>query len=189
MQVLRSDAAFRWYLLARAASQLTVMTTGYYTVLALRRFDAGAELIGWLAASLAISQAISNPVMGLAGDRWGHRNVMATGMLAGSLAAFIALSAPTVGWLFPAYLLTGIAMNAAFVIPLSLNLRFGNENNRPVYLGLSSTVTAPSIVLAPLLGGFVMEQVSFEAGFGIAVVGGVIAAMIIRLKVYFPVAR
>ncbi|MCB9177701.1 MAG: MFS transporter [Caldilineae bacterium] len=170
--ILRRDTAFRRFLIARTLAQVTTMAAAYYTLFAIRRFGASGELLGWMTAVFALAQVLGNPLLGWAGDRWGHVSAMRLGLLAGSLGAGAAILAPNAGWLFVAYFLTGLANVAAFTLPLSMNLRFGSPTERPIYIGLSSTLTAPSIVLAPLLGGWLVERYGFGAAFLLALIGG-----------------
>ncbi len=178
--LLRRDGDFRRFLIARTLAQLCTMAAAYYTLYALRRFDAGAEMVGWLTAVFAAAQTLGNPLLGWAGDRWGHVSAMRMGLLAGSLGAIIAMLAPGVAWLFAAYFLSGLANIAAFTLPLALNLRFGSPEERPIYIGLSSSLTAPSIFLAPLLGGWLAGSLGFWACFLLAAVGGIGASLALR---------
>ena len=174
--ILRRDGAFRRFLVARTLAQVTTMAAAYYTLYAIRRFGASGELLGWMTAVFALAQVLGNPLLGWAGDRWGHVSAMRLGLLAGSLGAGVAILAPSAGWLATAYFLTGLANVAAFTLPLSMNLRFGSPAERPLYIGLSSTITAPSIVLAPLIGGWLVGRYGFGAAFTLALVGGLGAA-------------
>jgi len=184
--VLRADANFRWFLAARAMAQFAVMAAAFYTVYAITRFEVSATTAGWLTATFAVAQTVANPALGWAGDRWGHRRAMMLGMAAGAAGAAIALIAPVASWLFPAYFLTGVANVAAFVLPLALNLRFGGSSERIVYIGLSSSLTAPSIVLAPIAGGWIATALGYRATFALAAAGALGAMAILRYRVAEP---
>lgn len=182
MDILRADPDFRWFIAARTLAQVCTMAAAYYTVYALRRFGADGAALGWMTALFAMAQALGNPLLGWAGDRWGHRAAMSLGLVAGSLGALIALLAPDISWLYGAYFLTGLANVAAFTLPLAMNLRFGTPAQRPTYIGLSSTLTAPSIFLAPWIGGILAEHLGYGATFGLAALGGLGAALILMRR-------
>lgn len=185
-RILASDVNFRWFLVARTAAQTTVMASAYYTVYAIQRFGAGPATAGYLTAAFALAQTVGNPLMGWLGDHWGHRRTMALGMLAGAAGAGVALAAPSASWLFAAFVLTGIANVAAFTLPLALNLRFGAPDQRTAYIGLSSSLTAPSIVLAPMVGGWLAGAAGFRAAFAVAAAGGLVAAAVLLARVREP---
>lgn len=185
-RILARDANFRWFLVARTCAQATVMAAAYYTVYAVQRFGAGPAAAGYLAATFAVAQTVGNPAMGWLGDRWGHRRTMALGMLAGAGGAGIALAAPGVLWLHAAFFLTGLANVAAFTLPLAYILRFGAPDQRTAYIGLSSSLTAPSIVLAPIVGGWLAGAAGFGAAFAVAAAGGLAAAAVLGVKVREP---
>lgn len=185
-RILAGDANFRWFLAARTCAQVTVMAAAYYSVYAIKHFGVGPATAGYLAATFALAQTVGNPFMGWAGDHWGHRRTMTLGMLAGAAGALVALAAPAPTWLFAAFALTGIANVAAFTLPLALNLRFGAPDERTAYIGLSSTVTAPSIFLAPLIGGWLADRAGYGATFAVAAAGGLVAALVLWTKVEEP---
>lgn len=184
--VLGRDANFRWFLAARSLAQVAVMAAAFYTVYAVKHFGISATTAGLLTAMFAFAQVVANPLMGWAGDHWGYRRIMALGMAAGAAGAAVALAAPAPSWLFLAYFLTGVANVAAFTLPLALNLRFGGPAERTVYIGLSSSLTAPSIVLAPIAGGLLASLAGYGATFALAVAGGLGAAAVLGLKVAEP---
>lgn len=184
--VVGRDRNFRWFLVARSLAQVSVMAAAFYTIYAVKHFHVRGTTAGGLTAAFALAQTVANPVMGWAGDRWGHRRMMALGMTAGATGAGLALAAPAAGWLFLAYFLTGVANVAAFTLPLALNLRFGGPAERTVYIGLSSSLTAPSIVLAPIVGGWLAGVAGYGATFAQAGLGGIAAAAVLELKVVEP---
>ncbi len=186
VDVLGRDHNFRWFLAARSLAQITVMAAAFYTVYAVQHFGISATTAGAMTAVFAFAQVVANPAMGWAGDHWGYRRIMALGLTAGAAGAAIALAAPAPGWLFLAYFLTGVANVAAFTLPLALNLRFGTPMERTVYIGLSSSLTAPSIVLAPIVGGLLASLAGYGATFLLAALGGLGAALVLRFRVVEP---
>ena len=77
---------------------------------------------------------------------------MIVGTVAAVIVPIVALQAPTVGWLFVIFVLTGISSVCFWLVGITFTLQFGSAKDRPAYVGLANTLTAPSGVLAPLLG-------------------------------------
>lgn len=178
--VLREDRGFRRYLLIRTLSQVSMMSTAFYTVFAADRHGLTAATAGLMTAVFAGAQVVGNPILGAAGDRWGHRPAMATGMIAAGAAALAAAAAPTLAWFYLVFALAGLANVAVWTLPLAMTLEFGTAADRPVYIGLANTLTAPSIALAPLFGGWLAQVAGYEALFGAAAVAGLGTALLLR---------
>ncbi len=85
-QILREDHNFRWFLVARLASQLGLMGFAFYSIYAVNHYGVSAAEIGWMTGVLMISNFAASLSMGWMGDRWGHRQVMILGW-SGCLAA------------------------------------------------------------------------------------------------------
>ena len=50
--------------------------------------------------------------------------------------------------------LTGVANTALWTIMMALTLQFGNDEERPTYVGMANTLVAPVTILAPFFGGW-----------------------------------
>jgi predicted MFS family arabinose efflux permease len=111
---------------------------------------------------------------------------MAIGAMAATMSATIAIVAPTPTWFYASFILTSIAIVAIWTIPLPLTVRFGPEEERPYYIGLSSTATAPATLIAPVIGGWLADTAGFQATFMVSVVCGVLMAAMLVFVVKDP---
>lgn len=168
--LLGRDANFRWFLGARFLSQFAVMGFSFYILYALRRFDMDTITAGYLTATLTLSQTVANAGMGWLGDRLGHRAMMILGAAAIFVSSILAWSATSLAWFYPIFLLTGLANVAVWTNSLSMTVDFGSEVDRPMYIGLSQTLTAPATILAPILGGWIVDLAGFQPTFIISTV-------------------
>jgi MFS family permease len=184
--ILRVDGNFRWYLIGRWLQSIVVIPSAFVTVYAVKRFNADPALLGLLTGSLMVTQMVANPLMGMLGDRWGHRQAMIAGTVAAVIVPIVALQAPTVGWLFVIFVLTGISSVCFWLVGITFTLQFGSAKDRPAYVGLANTLTAPSGVLAPLLGGWAIDASGYPAMFILALVGGILAVAVLALAVHDP---
>ena len=165
LRILRTDHNFDWFLLIRFLFQFATMGFSFYIVYALRRFSMDTVTAGYLTASLTISQTIANAGMGWLGDRIGHRAMLILGAVTAALSSILAWFAPSINWFYPIFVLTGIANVANWTIGMAMMVDFSGEKERPLYIGLSQTLTAPATILAPLLGGWIVDAVNFEFTF------------------------
>lgn len=187
--ILTQDHRFRWYLVTRALAQLGHMASAFYTIYAIQRFDAGPLLVARLVAAFALSQTLANPLLGWAADRYGFHGPKRLGLAAAAVGALIAAAAPRPEWLYASMALAGIAVVAIFTFPLAMNVQFGDSASRPVYIGLSSSLTAPAIIGAPLLGGWLADGVGYRSSFLLAAAGSVAAALALERMRRQPALR
>ncbi len=168
-QILRQDKNFRWFLVVRNLFNFASMAFGFYTVYAVQTFGMKEETAGVMTGVLAGIQIIANPVLGGLGDRFGHRRILAAGAMAAVVSAGLALWAPSLGWFYLIFLFAGLTGVAYWTIGMSMTLEFGCAQDRPAYIGLANTLTAPTSILAPLLGGWLADKVGYSMTFGVAV--------------------
>jgi len=177
--ILRRDGNFRWFLVARIFSQVALAGFAFYIIYCIRRFDMSDLTAGILTATLTIGQIVANPLMGWAGDRWGHRRVMILGACSAALSCLLACTAPSLAWFYPAMILAALGNVSVWTIGIAMMVGFGREEERPVYVGLSNTLVAPAAILAPVLGGWLADTAGYRATFLAAAAGGLVTAAIL----------
>ncbi len=189
MQVLRRDRNFTAYLVVRLLSQFATMGFAFYILYGLRRFGMDEVTAGFLTASLMITSTAANALMGWLGDRLGHRAMLIAGSLAVMLSSLIAWGAPSIGWMYPVFVLAGLANVAYWTCGMAITVEFGSEETRPVYIGLSNTLVAPATILAPMIGGWIVDATGFQTTFMISAVGGLVIAILLVWLVRDPRPR
>jgi MFS family permease len=184
--ILRRDMNFNWFLIARTLAQFASMGFGFYILYGLRRFDMSEITAGYLTAALTITATFANAGMGWLADKWGHRSMLVLGALACIASSAFAWFAPTINWLYPAQILSGIANVAIWTIGITFTVGFGTETERPTYIGLSNTLITPATILAPIIGGWMVDNIGFHSAFGASTFVGVITAAILIFIVKDP---
>lgn len=165
-RILKRDRNFNWFLTSRILSQFATMGFAFYIVYALRRFQMDAVTAGYLTATLTVSQMVANASMGWLGDRVGHRLMLIVGAGAATLSSLIAWLAPSLGWFFPIFVLTGFANVSIWTNGMTMTVDFSGESERPFYIGLAQTLTGPATIIAPLIGGWIADTQGFVSTFG-----------------------
>lgn len=169
-KVLSRDKNFNWFLSARILSQFATLGFAFYIIYALRDFNMTRVVAGYLTATLTISQTVANVGMGWFGDRIGHRAMLIIGAVAAFLSAVLAWNAASIMWFYPIFLLTGMANVSMWTNSMSMTVDFGGETDRPIYIGLTQTLTAPATIIAPILGGWIVDSAGFIPTFTISTV-------------------
>lgn len=166
--ILKRDGNFRWFLVARMVMQFGTIGLGFYTVYATRHFHVGPEIIGVMTGILLLAQMLVNPLIGWLGDRWGHRFTLAFGMLSAILSNLLVLAAPDATWMYPAFALAAVGSAVSITSILAITVEFGEEHERPYYIGLGNTLIAPVSLVAPLIGGGLADSLGYDATFKLA---------------------
>jgi MFS family permease len=174
MGILKSNAPFRYFLVMKMLSQFCLMAFSFYTVYAVRDLKITDLAVGGLTSAYFFSQVIANPLLGFLSDRFGRRRALEIGAVCGASSALCAFLSSSVVWMFPAMILAGTANSAFSTIAMAYCLEFGNELDRPTYIGMANTFIAPSTIVAPLLGGWLADQSGFHATFLLAAVAGLV---------------
>lgn len=184
--ILRRDVNFRWFLVGRNLSQFAWMAMSFFTIYAVRRFNMDEQTAGVMAGLLLVSQTVSGPLMGWIGDRVGHRTVFAFGALMMTAAAGLALVAPNLNWFYVIFALAGASRAAMWAIAITLTLGFGSTPEKPLYIGLANTLIAPMSILAPIIGGWLADNMGFESTFMLSLVCGLLTAAVLLFVVRNP---
>jgi MFS family permease len=150
--ILRQDRNFRRFLLARLLLALGGMGGGFVTVAAVQRWQVPDGTVGVYTAALLLGQTAGNLAFGFLADRFGHKLSLEIGTLASSLAFSLAWLAPSAGWYYAVFALSGIASGAIMVSGTLMVLEFGGPQRRPTYAGMANTSAGLVGMAAPLLG-------------------------------------
>lgn len=184
--ILKRDRNFNWFLAARILSQFGTMGFSFYIVYALRHFHMDAITAGYLTATLTVAQMIANAGMGWLGDRVGHRLMLIIGAVSAVLSSFLAWFAPSLAWFFPIFVLSGFANVSIWTNGMTMSVDFSDEKERPFYIGLTQTFTAPATILAPLIGGWIADTRGFVSTFALSAILSVVMMAILVFLVRDP---
>jgi MFS family permease len=142
-----------------------------------------AITVGIMTSVLLITQTVANPLLGWLADRWSRKWILAIGSICAVLSALLAYLIKDPGWFASVFILTGFANVAYWTVGMAIALEFGNENEKPVYVGMSNTLIAPATILAPILGGLLADLMGYETTFIISAIFAVITFLIVAIIV------
>ena len=181
-----TKAMTRWVVALTAIGSLMAAldTLVVSTALSTIRLDLGASVEGleWTVNAYNLSFAVLLITGAAIGDRYGRRNLYATGLGLFAVASAACAVAPSVGWLIGARAVQGAG--AALLLPLGLALlsaAFPPEK-RGAAIGIFSAITGIAVASGPLVGGAVVEGISWEWIFWINVPIGLLAIPLVLTK-------
>jgi MFS family permease len=92
----------------------------------------------------------------------------------------------SITWLLIAFGLVSIAHSGEYLADQNIAMEFGDEEDRPTYIGMSKTLTGPFILAAPLIGGLIVKSYGYKSMFTVALSISLIAFVIIKFLVKEP---
>jgi MFS family permease len=187
LAIFRRDRNFRAFLVVRVISQFAAMAFAFYVIYAVQNYGMSDAMAAVLVAVLLIGQVALSPIMGHFGDRWSHRGIMGIGGLAAALSALLAWRAPSSGWFIGVFLLEAAAIVAIWTIPLVMSVGFAErDEDRPLYVGLANTLPAPAAILAPVIGGWLVDTVGYGPMFVLSAISGLVMAAALWFVIKAP---
>ncbi len=183
--ILRGNHNFRRFLLSYSISRLSTMGVGFFIVYGNENFQLTGADVGLLTAILIGSQALMQLVLGGLADRHGHKKNLVISGLALALAALLALGATSLAGLIPAFVLLGVGLAADQVSRLNIILEFAVPEDQPTFIGLTNTLLAPVVFLAPIAGGWLADT-GFDSLFLLMIACGLVGGLMLLLIVKEP---
>lgn len=184
--VLARDRNYRRYLISRTVVNLGTMAGGFFMVYGVQRFAIDGAGVGLLTGVLIGSVALMNLVWGLLGDRGGHKGVLTAGAFLVCAAPLVAFLAPSPLWLGLTFVLMGSYQAADHASALNIILEFCAPEDRPTYIGLTNTLLAPVLIVAPLIGGGLATFFGYQTLFVVAALVAGTGALLLSVWVREP---
>ena len=183
--ILRGNHNFRRFLLSYSVGRLSLMGTSFFIVYGNENFNLSGADVGALTAVLLGSQAVMQLGLGWLGDRRGHKINLTLFSFAAALAALVAGFATSMHGLIPAFALLGTALAADRISHLNIVLEFALPEDQPTFIGLTNTLLAPVVFLAPIIGGWA-AGIGFDLLFEMMIACGLLGGALLLLWVKEP---
>lgn len=166
--LLATNRNFTRYLVVRALFPCaSLFSLSLYSAYAREAFAISpSKVVAALTAANYLSQVLVGPWAGRLGDRLGFKSllVVSAGVTATSLVVGLSLplwgGAAIVGFTLVSFLF-GVSWLTMTIANLNIVLEFAHVEDRPAYMGLAATLGAPTLLLAPLLGGWLVDRVGY----------------------------
>jgi EmrB/QacA subfamily drug resistance transporter len=178
-----NDGNLKWFTLVAACFALFMAILDNLVVnIALptisRELDATTTQLQWVVSAYTLVFASLQITAGGLGDRFGRKRWFVAGLAFFTVTSFLAAFSNSMEMLIAMRALQGLG--AAFIMPLSLSLISAafppEERGRAV--GIWSAISVSGVALGPIVGGAIVEYVSWEWIFLINVPIGIIALLV-----------
>lgn len=185
-RILKQDKSFTNFLISRFFSQFGLMATAFYAVYAVNNLKVSSVQVGLMTSVLLITQVVMNPLLGRLSDKWSRKWVLVLGTLSAAASAILASVSENPELFYLVFVLTGVSATAFWTIGMTISLEFGDESQRPTYVGMANTLISPATILAPLLGGLLADSFGYPVTFITSAVLALISSLILIALVKDP---
>lgn len=159
--------------------ETTIITTALPTIVSHLN---GLSFQSWVFATYLLTTALSTPIYGKLSDRWGRKPVFMIGLLIFSIGSLLCGLANNIILLILFRGLQGIGAGAIMPITFTIIADLFDYERRSTMLALNNTAWGISALLGPLLGGYIVETLSWHWVFFINVPLGLLVFFIVFFK-------
>lgn len=183
-QILEEDHNLRRYILSRIFFQMGSMAAGFYAVYGIQRFNLQDQQAAVFSGLLFASGIVGFMIWGVVGDRFGPRNILLVSDLAQTIVLILALIAPSIWVYYLIFIFYGFAQAGYMVGEMLMGMGLGPVSQRSLYIGLVRTVPGIFILVAPLIGGAIVQSIGYPVMFITALAFGIVGEALL-LKVQY----
>jgi MFS family permease len=162
------------------------LATAFVAVYATEQRELPASIAGRFTAWMLGAQIIATPLFGMLADRHGYKPSLQFALLAQTVAMILSLIVTTPLGFSIVFALIGAATGLVFATTLNMVVEFATPPQRVTYLGLHGTLIALPTLLAPLLGGWLVEAGGYPLAFIAAAIFGIAAFVLLTWFVRDP---
>jgi EmrB/QacA subfamily drug resistance transporter len=171
-----------------AALDQTIVSTALPTIVG----DLGGlNHLSWVVTSYLLASTVSTPIYGKLGDMMGRKPVFLAAILIFLAGSMLAGLSQSMGQLIGFRALQGIGAGGLMVGAQAIIADIVPPRERGRYMGLIGSVFAVASVAGPLLGGFLVDNLSWRWVFYVNLPVGALAVLIVvrRLHLHTPHVR
>ena len=171
-----------------AALDQTIVSTALPTIVG----DLGGlNHLSWVVTSYLLASTVSTPIYGKLGDMMGRKPVFLAAILIFLAGSMLAGLSQSMGQLIGFRALQGVGAGGLMVGAQAIIADIVPPRERGRYMGLIGSVFAVASVAGPLLGGFLVDNLSWRWVFYVNLPVGALAVLIVvrRLHLHTPHVR
>jgi EmrB/QacA subfamily drug resistance transporter len=169
-----------------AALDQTIVSTALPTIVG----DLGGlSRLSWVVTAYLLASTVSTPIYGKLGDMHGRKPVFQAAILIFLAGSMLTGLSQTMDELIGFRALQGIGAGGLMVGAQAIIADIVPPRERGRYMGLIGSVFAVASVAGPLLGGFLVDNLSWRWVFYVNMPVGALAVAIVALRLRLPSAR
>ncbi len=156
-RIIRTNKNFRNFLFADAFILMSIAASSFYSVYAIEKFSLPSSYAGTFTAIVMVTNIIANIVFGILADSYGHKANMLAYACCSGMAAVLALLSPNILVYGLVFFFLACTAQVHVISRLPLVAEMCTEHERPLYVGITNTLTAPTVFVGVLFGWLVPQ--------------------------------
>lgn len=141
------------------AIEATIVVTAIHSISASLK---NTQAISLIFSVYLLASAVATPVFGHLADRYGKKRIFQLGLLLFLIGTFFCGVSSTIGVLITARIIQGIGAGGIMPMTFALIGELFDLETRGKVMGLNNSAWGIASLIAPLLGGFLIEQLSWH---------------------------
>jgi DHA2 family multidrug resistance protein len=188
---------YKWFLLGNimfgtfmAVLDATVVNTGLPKIMA--SFGVGIDKIEWVITAYMLAMAVMLPTSGWLADRFGYKRMYFLGLLLFTTGSFLCGLSHDENMLIMSRVIQGLGAGTLQPLGLAIITREFPVKQRGLAIGFWGIAAAASVSFGPSLGGFIIDNFSWQLIFFINIPIGILAmffTIIIQAEYKHPLKR
>ncbi|NVY96858.1 MFS transporter [Lactobacillus sp. DCY120] len=141
----------------------------------------GLKIMNWVFSIYLLMGAVTTPIYGKLSDRYGRKRLLNLGLLIFVIGSFLCGISQSMGQLIGARFIQGLGAGAIQPLTYTVLADIYPLEKRAGMIGLNGSAWGIASIVAPLLGGFIVEQLSWHWIFVINIPIGIITILLIQV--------
>lgn len=187
-RMIAEDPAYGLFLLVQMFATSARIAAPFYILYVGQEMRIDGAILGLLTLAFLGADTVSNLAWGYIGDKWGFRLVLLVSIVGWIAATVLLMSIHTPPAVFAAFVGLGATQAGYMMAAQTMILEFGDRDDLPMRIGLSTTAEGVTATLGPLLGGPAADAFGYDFVFG-ASIGLLIASLVILAMFRDPRTR
>jgi MFS transporter, DHA2 family, multidrug resistance protein len=173
---------YKWFLLFNvmlgtfmAVLDATIVNTGLPKIMA--SLGVGLDKIQWVITGYMLAMAVMLPTSGWLGDRYGFKRMYFSGLFLFTAGSFLCSLSAHENQLIVSRIIQGLGAGMIQPLGLAIITREFPPEQRGIAIGFWGISAAASVSFGPLLGGFIVDNFSWQLIFGLNIPVGILAML------------
>ena len=159
-----------------AVLDATIVNVGLPKIMA--SFGVGLDKIEWVITGYMLAMALSLPASGWLADRFGYKKIYIFGLFLFTFGSFLCGLSNDENFLIASRIIQGLGGGCLMPIGMAIVTREFPPHQRGIALGFWAVASAASVSFGPLIGGYLVDNFSWQLIFDVNIPVGIIGIVV-----------